>query len=139
MSILKIAALTGAILIGVAAIGFGVYTGATFYLDNKAHESDTVACDAVRGDVHMVIIKDNVATPEEIAAKRCDSLTIINQDDRQRRLAFGEHDHHSAYGGVEGKIVGKSEQLTVVLTEAGEFMVHDHFDDSVHAHFHVSK
>jgi hypothetical protein len=140
MKRLKLAVGITTIILGVAGIGYGVYVAAHFYLGEEPHQPDIHAvCGDKKGVNHTLVIKHDTITPKEVNAQRCDTLTIINQDDKQRRLAFGEHTHHQSYDGVDGKLVGQNEQIMLTLTESGKFMIHDHFQDSVHAYFTVAE
>lgn len=140
MTRLKTALIIGAVVIGVTAIGYGVYVAAHFYLGEEPHQANAqVECGDKKGATHTIIIQHDAMAPSELAVHHCDTLTLVNQDDKQRRLAFGEHAHHQSYDGVDGKLIGKGEQISLTLTEEGEFMVHDHLQESVHAHFTVSE
>lgn len=136
---LKKVLLSAAVMVLIAGAVFGVVSAARAYLGSAKQEagSDDI-CTGHQGVTHRVTIKDGDVQPESVTAKVCDELVIENTDNVQRRLAFGEHDHHVGYDGSDGKLVGQHEALTIVLTKAGEFMFHDHFDDHVHGHFTVA-
>jgi hypothetical protein len=123
----------------IFGVVFGAVSAARAYLSSAKQEADDSACSGLQGVTHHVTIQDGHAQPESVTAKVCDVLVIENTDNTQRRLAFGEHDHHVGYDGSDGKLVGQYETLTLVLTEAGEFMFHDHFDDRVYGHFTVAR
>lgn len=130
----------GLILIIVASLAlcvFGVSAAAKFYLGGAEQRSAAAVCGERRGVRHTVIISDSQLSRADISARVCDELIVINKDDAQRRLAFGTHDHHVAYDGADGRLVGQGGTLSLVLTEKGEFSFHDHFDGAVHGHFSV--
>src|SRR3989344_4139794 len=72
-----------------------------------------------RGDhaSHQVRIRADKASPAHIDAKLCDKLTITNRDDRDRLMAFGQHDNHISYDGVSERVLGKGQSLTVTLVK----------------------
>lgn len=132
------------VLITVAVVGclvatiIGVMATARVYM----RQSDKVAPDCSRqkpGLVHTVRIEHGIVTPEMTRAHRCDTLTILNADATERRLAFGVHSHHTAYGNMAEKTVGQNGSLTVTLVTPGTFIFHDHFDDDVQGHFVVTE
>jgi hypothetical protein len=133
------------LLISIAVVGmiigvvFVAVSAARFYLGSARQNATSNACGTHRGATHRVMIRDGKVQPESVTAKVCDTLIIENGDDIQRRLAFGEHDHHVSYDGSEGKLVSQNETLTLVLAKTGDFMFHDHFDEQVHGHFTVTK
>ena len=102
------------------------------------HNVQTVSCSA-KGKEYTATIQNDKMTPDNIRAKLCDTLTIINKDSKERDVAFGEHDHHQTYDGVRQKMLQKDEQLSVTLNQAGTFKFHDHLQDEVAGHITVNK
>lgn len=133
------ALLIAGIMIALALVAIGAGAAARFYLGGAKQQSAAMICGDRRGVSHVVTIEGGRVRPESVSAHLCDELTLLNKDAAQRRLAFGEHDHHVAYDGADGRLVGQGETLTLVLSEAGEFVFHDHFDETVHGHFTVTK
>lgn len=88
---------------------------------------------------HQVTIKDGQVTPIYTAANKCDTLTFINEDDTERRITFGEHDNHSAYGGESEYIVKKDRNKTITLSEAGAYRFHDHLQHETAGVFTVAE
>ena len=86
---------------------------------------------------HVVTIKDSIMSPVRTQASLCDTLTITNDDDALRLLAFGPHDHHMPYDGVTEKLLQQGQSLTVTLDQAGAFTFHDHLHDSLVGQFTV--
>lgn len=138
LSIKKVA-MTVAVLAVFIGGSIAAASAARFYFGSTEQDDVSRVCGDRRDAVHRVVIDNQSARPESVAAKLCDILVIENRDDAQRRLAFGEHDHHVSYDGAEGKLVGQGESLILVLAEAGDFIFHDHFDDQVYGHFTVAK
>ncbi len=114
-------------------LAFGVAT-----IVRQSHGSADTPC--VGGGVtHKVTIRNDKADPAQTTAKRCDTLTITNKDAITREIAFGNHDHHVAYDGVEEKELQQGESVTVTLDQAGEFHFHDHLHDEVEGYFTVTQ
>jgi hypothetical protein len=103
------------------------------YLGSK-REKTGIECQQI-GTEHFVNIKDNKMEPKETRASLCDKLTVTNQDNKLRRIAFGEHDQHVAYNGVIEKILRQDQSFTVVLNESGTFTFHDHLQEETTATF----
>ena len=108
---------------------------AALYLDQQ-YSTLNEGC-APRQAEKIFTIKDNVISPSNIVANRCETLTVINLDDTERMIAFGVHDHHTPYNGFEEKVLQKDQKFTVTLVQTGSFKVHDHHDDDVKATFEV--
>lgn len=89
------------------------------------------------GSVHTVIIQNDRMIPNHVGGKLCDSLKIVDRDNVTREVAFGRHNHHTAYDGVEEKVLHKGQSLTVLMDERGPFLFHDHFHDEVAGSFTV--
>ena len=106
------------------------------YLGGK-REKTGVDCQQI-GAEHFVNIKDNKMEPENTNASLCNKLTITNQDDKLRRIAFGEHNKHIAYNGTIEKILRKDQSFSVVLNEAGTFTFHDHLQEETKGTFKVN-
>ena len=95
-------------------------------------------CESVAQPVHTVIVKNGIVSPAHTVAKQCDTLTIINEDDRIRLMAFGPHDNHISYDGISERALGPGQSLTVKLIRVGTFPFHDHEDSNVAGAFTVS-
>jgi len=131
----SIAAICG--IVSLVLVVLVVFMGVRTYLAHAERGHDqVVACNQTKA-VHQVTILDGQLTVPTTTGELCDTLTITNQDNRLRLMAFGVHDHHQAYDGVTEKILAKGESMTVILDRAGRFTFHDHLDDSVHGTFIV--
>lgn len=92
---------------------------------------ETGACKEL-GDNHQVIILGGQPTPSHLHAKKCDTLTFVNQDDAVRQIGFGEHPDHSPYAGIaELIVVRKGRNETITLSEPGSYQFHDHMQPSM--------
>ena len=129
--------ISGAVIAGLAVAILGTVAMARFYFGGREQQSAVTVCAGTAGDAHRVAIRGGVVTPESVMTERCDRLIITNHDTVKRRLAFGEHNHHVDYDGADGRLVAAGDTLTLTLSETGEFMFHDHFDEAVHGHFTV--
>lgn len=88
--------------------------------------------------VHTVVIHDAML-PQHTTAKLCDKLTIANEDNQLRLVAFGVHEHHTPYDGITEELLAKGQSLTVTLNQAGTFLFHDHLEDQVNGTFTVTR
>jgi plastocyanin len=131
---------TAGFIIGLLAIAAGTlyvtfaYSGK--FLD-KSKPTDTVDCQNKKTN-HTVTIQNNTMDPAHTDAALCDTLTITNNDDSLRLIAFGEHDSHIAYDGVSEKTLKKGESFTITLNKPGTVIFHDHNQDEVEGDFTVT-
>lgn len=88
---------------------------------------------------HTVIISSDNVIPTSTEGRLCDTLTIVNRDARDRLIALGRHDSHISYDGVSEKVLGKDESLQLTLIKTGNYLFHDHQDDTVQGTFTVSR
>jgi hypothetical protein len=105
---------------------------ANIYLSNNSDK-----CANNTGNEHIVIIKDNIMSPSATTAKLCDKLTIVNEDEVQRIIAFGQHDNHISYDGITEKEISKDQRFSVTLNELGDYLFHDHDQEEVSGTFLV--
>ena len=101
--------------------------------------SNTSCSSTALGVTHTVTIKDGKPSNGDIQAKLCDRLTITNQDDVIRHIAFGVHEKHVAYDGVSEKFLTTGQSLSVVLDKVGTFHWHDHDHDEVEGYFTTTR
>jgi signal transduction histidine kinase len=123
------------ILAGAVAVIVLTTLGASTYL-HKISDQKSSQCKQ-RGVIHEVSIKQNAVMPVTTSAYLCDQLTIQNNDNIERLLSFGQHDHHVAYDGHVSEILKPGQSITLTLIKSGTFRFHDHYDDSVHGTFVV--
>jgi len=123
--------------IAFAAIVGGVVSLATWTTSGllESHRGAEICSGPHR--TYTATIQNDTVTPEHIDAMRCDRLTIINKDNKQREIAFGIHNKHAAYGGVFQRILKKGESYTFDLVQTGDYRFHDHFEDEVGGTFTV--
>lgn len=119
----------------IAAVLGGVAYATSLYLD-ASYSALHQGC-SPRNTRHQAVIKDNKITPEHTDAQKCDTLTIKNLDDADRLMAFGVHDKHVSYGGVEEREVRSGQSFTITLTQRGSYIFHDHMDEDVAGTFQV--
>ncbi len=139
MKNLKIVGLVAGFIV-VAAL---VLAGAWKLSGQFEHKQDiankpTIAKCAQKGQQHIVILKNDKATPSHTDGKLCDTLKITNEDATGRLVAFGQHDHHQPYDGVTEQGLEKEQSLTVTMNKTGTFEFHDHIGDIVKGNFTVT-
>jgi len=117
--------------VGVGLVGFRV-------ADRYLTSSEAARGCPQTGHHWYVTILNNRVVPQHTSVHRCDVLTITNDDDRDRLLAFGPHDHHISYDGVSERLIGTGHSVTITLVKTGTYPFHDHQDaDHVHGDFTV--
>ena len=142
MKHLRLAAIIVAMIVVGGVVFFGTQYVADNYLDGRGsqataeHSHETQTCKKT-GQSHSVVIQGDTMIPQHTYAVLCDTLTVTNQDDIERDLAFGVHDHHQAYDGQTENMLKKGQSITVVLNQAGTFKFHDHLHDEVQGTFTV--
>lgn len=99
---------------------------------------ETGACQKIK-ESHIVTIKNGQVSPMRTEAHLCDTLTLINEDDRVREITFGAHPRHDSYGGEAEKILRKGRPKTITLNQAGEYTFHDHLEPEATGHFSVAE
>lgn len=90
-------------------------------------------------DGHIITISDGKTSPTYIRARLCDTLTFVNEDDREREITFGSHPEHGSYGGMYEVSVSSRRTETITLNQSGNFVFHDHLDPNVTGNFSVEK
>ncbi|MCA9332413.1 hypothetical protein KDA00_00910 [Candidatus Saccharibacteria bacterium] len=129
----------GAVVTLFAIIAMGAIYGGFYMYDHYLSKSNTeIQCETI-GEEHVVVIEGDTVIPNHTDAKLCDTLTITNNDDKQRLVAFGFHDKHIYYNGIEEETLAKGDSLEVTLNEAGTFNFHDHLQEEVEGNFTVRK
>jgi len=88
---------------------------------------------------HVVVISHGKPSVSQVQAAQCDKLTITNKDSAAREVAFGVHDHHTAYDGISERVLAKNQSFTITLNRTGTFHWHDHLHDEVEGYFTVTK
>jgi hypothetical protein len=135
----KVAALVVGLVAAGGIVFWAVSTLSGNYLASQHKSAASPSSVACQGQhlAHTVIIQDNHMSPEHTQAALCDTLTIINNDHKQREIAFGQHDSHQVYDRVSEKLLNYGDSLDITLNEAGTYLFHDHFQKGVTADFTV--
>jgi hypothetical protein len=123
-----------ALIVGLSA-GVG---GALLLSSHSTSSADACRLSTSGAKHYAITISGSKAAPELVHGKLCDTLTITNQDDIAREIAFGPHDHHVAYDGVAEQVLRQGQSLKVTLNQTGTFHWHDHLHDSVQGNFTAS-
>ena len=103
---------------------------------SQVNGNKTGACQETHEN-HRVTINRGRATPYQVKAKLCDTLTFINEDTDLRDIAFGPHDDHKNYGGEAGVSLRTAYPKTITLNETGTFSYHDDLELSMTGTFTV--
>jgi cytochrome o ubiquinol oxidase operon protein cyoD len=103
-------------------------------VDGKA----TGACQTTKAN-HQVMIIGGQTYPSHVDAIQCDTLTFMNHDDKTIIIGFGEHPHHTAYAGEDDLDVRSGKNVTITLSELGEYHFHNHLHEETAGTFTVSE
>ncbi len=128
---------TALMVSGLLVVGGVTILGSTQLAKALTVKSESATCTGRPSQTHTAVISNETVTPEQIIAKRCEALSITNLDDKTRLVAFGQHDKHTSYDGVSEKLLAKGESFTITLVQTGEFLYHDHDDETVKGTFSV--
>ena len=131
--------LAGTIIFSLAAVSLLIFVTtymARNYLTARNTGDQSAECTAKQMN-HIVTIENEQMKPNRVEAAFCDKLTIINRDGRLRSISFGEHDKHISYDGVSEAILAQDKSLMINLNKPGNFVFHDHYQQSVRATFLV--
>lgn len=104
-------------LVTVAGVGFGI---------SRLTTDETAQLCKNAGIRHQLSIKGGVFEDPDISVRRCDMLTIINQDKDSYMLAFGSQDRHQDYPGFDSQLVASGEAITIDAIKEGSYTIHDH-------------
>lgn len=115
-------------LYAVDALILLVAVGLVIFGLQQSRKDDTAAC-TKPGKTHDVTVINETFSKARLDLTRCDTLRITNHDERTFEFAFGVHDKHIAYPGFTQSTVGPHETLTIRVTQAGEYHMHDHLRD----------
>lgn len=96
----------------------------------------TGACQQVNTN-HVITIQNNQVYPYFTEAFQCDTITFINLDENEVKIAFGEHDQHINYAGEDEITVSKSRNETITLSETGNYVFHNHYLEETAGEFTV--
>lgn len=88
------------------------------------------------GENHIVTIKNDEVLPLMTIAKKCDTLSIVNNDD-EREIVFGAHPNHDVYAGETELVIRTGRSKTITLSEVGSFQFHDHLQPGTSGQFIV--
>ncbi len=131
---------TGLVIVLIVGLMAATVFGAILVTNTQAAKLGhaRLKCEAGEHRAYKVVIENDKVVPVSTVAKLCDTLTITNLDDKDRIIAFGPHEQHVTYDGVSERNLGRGQNLTITLVQAGSFRIHDHTDDTVNGTFAVS-
>lgn len=120
------------LFVAFAAVFSGVIIiGSVLLLVVVNSKTTSIVSCSKKGNTHQVTIQNGVVQPATTNAKLCDSIVIKNADSETRKIGFGDHDNHQAFGGVDEKILKSGQSFTMVLSETGTGDFHDHYNYDV--------
>jgi plastocyanin len=126
--------ITGLVL-GAAALMIGVVYGAGKYLGDG--KSGAGSCSGANHTAYTMRIEHDEFVPRTIEGKLCDTLTVKNLDNVDREIAFGAHEDHQPYDGINEKLLSKDQSFKLTFVKAGTYTIHDHLHDEVEGSFIV--
>ena len=135
MSRIKNVGIALCVLVFGAAAVYGSIVGIAAYNDQQ-YASLHQGCSAHHSS-YLVTVKAGAVSPTNTIASKCDTLTIKNLDNVDRMIAFGVHEMHITYDGVEEHELLGNQQFTITLIQTGSFKFHDHMHDKVAGTFQV--
>lgn len=124
------------LIVLVLAVGTYFVIGAVSVFLNHQYASLHDGCYPDKTN-HSIVIKDNMATPANVVAYRCDRLTVTNLDDSRHVVAFGLHEIHVPYDSISEQVLTKGQSFTITLIQTGTFKLHDHLRAELQATFQV--
>lgn len=95
--------------------------------DEGIYQIDGQPTGACQGqhDNYQIIIKNGQLAPSHTDARRCDTLTFINQDGGSRTIVFGSYPNSQSYAGENNLSVRKGQNQTITLSETGDYQFYD--------------
>lgn len=100
----------------------------------------TEACPDKPAHTYTFSITSKGFEPAQITAQRCDELIFANHGSVAVSPAFGPHEHHFDYPGLnDEQALPPHETKTLRLSVAGTFPVHDHDNEGLRANLIVQK
>ncbi len=97
----------------------------------------TGGCQGTNTNHHVFIIHGS-ALPNHITAHVCDTLTITNEDNATRNIAFGNHLQNDTYAGEIGQTIYHLRSWTLTLSQTGTYQFHDHNHPNLNGYFTVN-
>jgi hypothetical protein len=73
---------------------------------------------------HTVVIRNGTVTPSQVAAQKCDTLTILNLDSQKRLITFSSRNVPISYDGVSARTLARNQSLSITLIQTGAFTFH---------------
>lgn len=125
-------------ILAAGLLAVGVFSISRGLLGSEKNQK-LVDCSNKSTDIaeYVITIQGGKLNINNIKAKPCDVLTIVNADDQLRLMAFGVHEKHQTYSGITEETLKPGEQMTVTLEETGTYTFHDHLHDEVKGTFTV--
>src|SRR5581483_1545314 len=103
-------------LLIVFFVGFAFYVANTMSSAKSSADSVIYQCPKLKAH-HMVYIKNDQLSTTHVNGHLCDTMTIVNEDNTIRLIAFGPHEHHVAYDGVTEEAVSQNQKVTITFNQ----------------------
>lgn len=115
----------------------GAHTHAHEALDNAKTVASVLPCPSGPEHSYRLTFTARGIVPDHVTAKRCDSLTVVNNTNDEVIAALGPHEHHIHYPGFEERQLAHGQTYTFRLVQAGSFPLHDHDNEGLRANLIV--
>lgn len=112
--------------------------GSSLLLYHDPAHNQAQACYGL-GQVVNLSVNEDGFSENELSVNQCDVLSIKNTGKWQRKIAFGQHDNHQAYGIYNEPVLEPNDSTTIILSNDGQFKLHDHFKETISLKLIVSK
>ena len=99
---------------------------------------ETGACQGI-GLKHTITISNSMTSPMQIEAKKCDSITFLNEDGKERKIRFGSPPQSGTYGGQYEVTLRPERGKNVILNQAGTYKYYDYLEPDVTGGFTVTQ
>ena len=122
-------------------VGLVGFIGLVIYISNSyiSNKNDLADCSKNIGKHFSIDINNDLFNDSILSVKKCDTATVTNFDNRVRLMAFGQHDNHKIYDGIEEKELVQNQSFNFTFNEIGKFKLHDHNQDNLELLFTVTK
>lgn len=90
------------------------------------------------GTNHKITFANGVVKPQFTAAKKCDTISFVNEDN-EREIAFGAYPNSIVYAGEVSLVLRKGRSKTLNLSETGSLQFYDKQQPGTAGNFTVSE
>ncbi|HSD56339.1 MAG TPA: cytochrome o ubiquinol oxidase subunit IV [Candidatus Saccharimonadales bacterium] len=105
----------------------------------EVNGKQTGTCPAGTGKNHEVTLTNNVATPSQINAHLCDTITFMNYDNATYEIGFGTLAEPEMYAGESDMTARGQHNTPLRLTELGTHTFHEIKENKITGGFTVAR